>query len=607
MRPVELLLVVALVLAGCRKLVPAQILPINASAPATSLAPQIGLFRKDEAENEAALDAHGALRVQEVFLHRLRDVLANETLRASFDAALDVVLASPAQLPLVFNAAPPGSQLLTDGVSGSPAALRSLELAKSIAAMAAPAASPGGAGPALDAAAVTAALRELTQQLAALGPASCHPITRRVVLAALARLQLRIHAPGGSAEAPGAAAAAALRASPELPLLLFRTYRLLYNKHRQGAAAKGAIEFLHVSKSGGTSMCAVADRNGCAAESTTNFGNCMVRRFDDRPRWVSAAVHNQTAALDGWRWYYRYLVRRGERSCEYRDEYMKRKRFTFYSNEFAAHGGLAHPASAHLCPQLLNIILLRHPLDRLVSHVRWIIKVYRTEYGRGFEPFFRGRDADYWRSFAPAAVDNYYARLLLGEAAFYAPTGSLNATHLAAAQLVMLQYDVVLLLEAGDTDELFLKHALGWRVGLASARARVAGSHRAALELAPYDLDELLAANDLDVQLYEFGAAVHQLDGMMFAAVAAAELRPYHAYDDLDPADEAVGKRVKCGYVSRKQHLLTAYGEEAASYERTYTKGFPRVLSPDERVLGQEAMAAVAVNGGSGEALKRWA
>jgi hypothetical protein len=37
-------------------------------------------------------------------------------------------------------------------------------------------------------------------------------------------------------------------------------------------------------------------------------------------------------------------------------------------------------------------------------------QVYRTEYGRGHEAFFANRTAEYWRSFAPAAVDNYVVR-----------------------------------------------------------------------------------------------------------------------------------------------------------------------------------------------------
>ncbi len=75
--------------------------------------------------------------------------------------------------------------------------------------------------------------------------------------------------------------------------------------------------------------------------------------------------------------------------------------------------------------------------------------MYRADFNpEMMQRFFANRDAPHWRRLAPAAVDNYYIRLLLGEGTFYLPHGSTNATHLAAAQLVLLQYDVVLLLEA---------------------------------------------------------------------------------------------------------------------------------------------------------------
>ncbi|KXZ47683.1 hypothetical protein GPECTOR_33g565 [Gonium pectorale] len=514
------------------------------------------LPRGAPATDEAAIDEKGAVHIEQVFLHRFSHELANTTERSYLEDALDIVLSAPDQLRTTFSRAPNGTQLLFDGISGSAAATTAIRVAQSLGE------AVRGDG-AIDPKSTLASLSQLAEHVSNLSPASCHPLTRRIVIAALARLQLRLHAPGLPAELQ------ALRSDAELARLTFRIYRQLWNRHRQGAAVKGAVEFLHISKSGGTSMCSVADRNGCVAESTTNYGNCMVRRFDDRPRWVSLAEHNKTAAPDGWRWYYRYLVRRGNRTCEYRDEYMRRKGFTFYSNEFAAHGGLeGEPeppwASAHVCPHFLNVIMLRHPIARLVSHIRWIIKVYRTEYGRSFEPFFRGRDADYWRRFAPAAVDNYYSRLLLGEAAFYAPTDTLDATHLAAARLVLLQYD-----------------ALGWRAGLATAHARVASHHRSAADLMPYDMDELVAANDVDVRLYDFGAAVHKLDGLMFASVAAAGLLPYGGYEELDPNGEDLGKRVKCGYVGRADQLLTAVGEDAKAYERVYRAEFDAISSAD--------------------------
>ena len=82
------------------------------------------------------------------------------------------------------------------------------------------------------------------------------------------------------------------------------------------------------------------------------------------------------------------------------------------------------------------------------SSVCCVPQVYRGDYNTDLmQRFFGGRDAPYWRRLAPAAVDNYYIRLLLGEGTFYLPHGSVNATHLAAARLILLQYDVVVLLE----------------------------------------------------------------------------------------------------------------------------------------------------------------
>eukprot|EP00198_Chlamydomonas_reinhardtii_P012983 XP_001702320.1 predicted protein [Chlamydomonas reinhardtii] len=469
----------------------------------------IGLFpRGTSAAEENELDRHGAQFTSAVFIHRFNSVMGNVSLRADLYRAIDLVMTSVDLLPRTFRGVPGSSDLLAGHGGGSAAERTVLNLTLSLYANA------SGRFP-LEAAGVRNMLAALGQSLAELSVGSCHSYLRRLVLATL------------------------LRFSPDTDVLLFRIYRILYAKYRQGAAAKGAIEFLHISKSGGTSMCTVADANGCSAESTSNFGNCMVRRFDDRPRWVSATAHNETAPLDGWRWYYRYLF--------------------------------------------LNVILLRHPLSRLVSHIKWIMKVYRTEYGKLHEDFFRGRDAAWWRRFAPAAVDNYNMRLLLGEGAYYAPIGSLTAAHLAAARLVLLAYDVVLMLEAPDVDELWLKQALGWRVGLRSASARVAGAHRATAEMMPPDLDTLIKANENDVLLYNFAYAVHQIDGVMFAAMAAAGIRPYHAYDSLDPQDQWVGRRVKCGFVTRRQQFLIAMNEDPKSYERSYNGSFPRVLSPDER------------------------
>lgn len=40
----------------------------------------------------------------------------------------------------------------------------------------------------------------------------------------------------------------------------------LFLLHKQNMAARGSIQFLHVSKSGGTNLCMTAEANGCSSE-----------------------------------------------------------------------------------------------------------------------------------------------------------------------------------------------------------------------------------------------------------------------------------------------------------------------------------------------------
>ncbi len=49
--------------------------------------------------------------------------------------------------------------------------------------------------------------------------------------------------------------------------------------HLDSAARRRHVEFLHVSKSGGTSLCAAAQRNGCTSKRFDEEGNCMVDIF----------------------------------------------------------------------------------------------------------------------------------------------------------------------------------------------------------------------------------------------------------------------------------------------------------------------------------------
>ncbi len=49
--------------------------------------------------------------------------------------------------------------------------------------------------------------------------------------------------------------------------------------HQHSAAARGAVEFTHVSKSGGSSLCYLASEANCTSQSFELSRNCMVAHF----------------------------------------------------------------------------------------------------------------------------------------------------------------------------------------------------------------------------------------------------------------------------------------------------------------------------------------
>jgi hypothetical protein len=50
------------------------------------------------------------------------------------------------------------------------------------------------------------------------------------------------------------------------------------------------VQFLHISKAGGTSMCSAARVAGCTTEDWEMSGNCRVRAFGDTPLWTESPV-----------------------------------------------------------------------------------------------------------------------------------------------------------------------------------------------------------------------------------------------------------------------------------------------------------------------------
>ncbi len=156
------------------------------------------------------------------------------------------------------------------------------------------------------------------------------------------------------------------------------------------------------------------------------------------------------------------------------------------------------------------------------SHIKHAWRTYEVHCRTDRAAYFAGgreRNASTWAALLPAATDNYLVRSLLGEAVFHLPYGSITAEHLEMARdAAVRQYDVLLVLEDQELSYQAVKYGMGWLSYGGHANPEKAHGD----EALPYDLDELLAANRFDVELYELGAVLARLDAVVYDVVAAA-------------------------------------------------------------------------------------
>ncbi|MEW5319512.1 MAG: hypothetical protein WDW38_010657 [Sanguina aurantia] len=250
---------------------------------------------------------------------------------------------------------------------------------------------------------------------------------------------------------------------------------VLFLVHASGAKAKSAVEFMHISKSGGTSMCHTAELNGCKSWGFDDARNCLAVLFDDELRWVDRQFLKTELSKIDPRVRSLRIARFGRfrnsaiKTCAGRVRYLRKRGWNFYSNEYTPMGGerSGHDSfrHVHLCKQLLNVLLLREPVSRTLSHMDNILQ-YFVSYLKPFhKAYLEGRDAAFWAQMAPAPLDNYMTRSMLGDVAFNLPVGALQETHMQAARLVLQQYDVLLQLSAlPEVTRLGFTFGMAWQV-----------------------------------------------------------------------------------------------------------------------------------------------
>ena len=128
-----------------------------------------------------------------------------------------------------------------------------------------------------------------------------------------------------------------------------------------------------------------------------------------------------------------------------------------HANEYVLPAGGGIPAE--VCPQFVNLVILRNPISRCVSNIMHLHQMFIWNNASDrFPTTFAGL-----AGLAPRVVNNMYTRTLLGQRVFKLPYDAITEQHLQAAKLKLLQFDVLLLLEEPDKNDVLLQRMLGWK------------------------------------------------------------------------------------------------------------------------------------------------
>ncbi|GAX77024.1 hypothetical protein CEUSTIGMA_g4471.t1 [Chlamydomonas eustigma] len=313
-------------------------------------------------------------------------------------------------------------------------------------------------------------------------------------------------------------------------------------------ASRVAVELLHISKAGGTSMCQIA--TGPLTQTYWNphngmAENCLIPDFKD---WISILrgddPHNVSQEDKDM------ACRTAEASdnftCAQRAEFLGSKGIQFYANEMTLHGVTESPYSAHTCPQFETMIVLRDPVVRTRSHMFEADRgqFYRCHLDRikqcnatskDLESFAkckgapltgckgRSRNLTAWKEWTPIMLDNYITRSLLGRQIRHCRAfGELGAEELSAAALSLSTIDHILMLGEDSINDIVLLAALNWKAGLKAKRWRWSYKDNLKLDLGfPPNTEKVLQSwNQLDRLLVSWGAALGRLDAAFHTSVA---------------------------------------------------------------------------------------
>ncbi|GAX75454.1 hypothetical protein CEUSTIGMA_g2897.t1 [Chlamydomonas eustigma] len=305
-------------------------------------------------------------------------------------------------------------------------------------------------------------------------------------------------------------------------------------------SARKVMEFYHISKAGGTSMCQLAADSNLKNPGFDTDTNCIVFRSVDGPHWTRIAPNQSN--MKAWaaitpRLYCRHAHSTGPGqhplpaaaspwSCLHRNAFLFAKGVTFYANEGSLHSVYeknSNYGSSEVCHEMDSVIVLRDGVERARSHVGEVVKVY-NKFAEDHGPLYLPpKDIQQWKEFAPAAVDNYMTRTLLGPGPMHCREfGTIGESELLTASLALSSMDHILILGDEDHGDVVMRAGMGWKSALRGKRWRWSNINiEENLGFQPGTMRLLEDWNRIDNLLVAWGRALLRLDTAFLIGVAA--------------------------------------------------------------------------------------
>lgn len=271
--------------------------------------------------------------------------------------------------------------------------------------------------------------------------------------------------------------------------MMMEHFRGLFHAAHEARGKK--TYFLHISRSGGTSLCRVARSQPqlTIAEAEPPCNCALDRLFHEPLSWANAYA---SAISPGRQWWAQPgPPRELPWTCEKRAEWMAnpdvRGRIAdskgiidFTMSEYllpsavhepppsAPEPGQASAYQAAVCPQFTTFTMLRRPLSHALSLLTYM---------RQAEPAYPANVSEL-EIVTPMVMDSYNIRSLSTPEVFHSPVGTINASHLVAAAAKLLQFDAVLTTEDGASSDVFLQQGLGWAAKISTVHEHTLTFHQ---------------------------------------------------------------------------------------------------------------------------------